>query len=53
MKPPEVIERLRQRGIMGSVTPYANHLARLAPSLLTSSGDVEKTIEAIHDLGRL
>ncbi|HET6674206.1 MAG TPA: aminotransferase class V-fold PLP-dependent enzyme, partial [Nitrospiraceae bacterium] len=26
MKPQEVVERLRQRGIMGSVTPYANHL---------------------------
>lgn len=51
MKPPEVIERLRQRGIMGSVTPYANHLARLAPSLLTLPQDVEKTIEAIRHLG--
>jgi selenocysteine lyase/cysteine desulfurase len=50
MKPPEIIERLRQRGIMGSVTPYANHLARLAPSLLTSPEDVEKTIEAVRYL---
>jgi selenocysteine lyase/cysteine desulfurase len=52
MKPPEVIERLRQRNIMGSVTPYADHLARLAPSLLTSEEDVDRTIEAIHDLRR-
>jgi selenocysteine lyase/cysteine desulfurase len=52
MKPPEVIERLRQQNIMGSVTPYADHLARLAPSLLTSEEDVDRTIEAIHDLHR-
>ncbi len=52
MKPPEVIERLRQRGIMGSVTPYADHLARLSPSLLTLEEDVDRTIEAVHDLGR-
>jgi isopenicillin-N epimerase len=50
MKPPEVIERLRQRGIIGSVTPYANHLARLAPSLLTSPEDVEKTLAAVRQL---
>lgn len=50
MKPPEVIERLRQRNIMGSVTPYADHLARLAPSLLTLEDDVDRTIRAIHDL---
>jgi selenocysteine lyase/cysteine desulfurase len=52
MKPPEVIERLRQRGILGSVTPYADHLARLAPSLLTLEEDVDRTIEAIHALRR-
>jgi selenocysteine lyase/cysteine desulfurase len=52
MKPPEVIERLRQQGIMGSVTPYADHLARLAPSLLTLEEDVDRTIEAIHALRR-
>ena len=50
MKPPQVVARLRERGIMGSVTPYANHLARLAPSLLTSPDDVEKTLAAVRQL---
>lgn len=50
MTPGEVVDRLRQRGIMGSVTPYANHLARLAPSLLTLPDEVDKTLEAIHHL---
>ncbi|HEX2055077.1 MAG TPA: aminotransferase class V-fold PLP-dependent enzyme [Nitrospiraceae bacterium] len=50
MKPGEVIDGLRQRGIMGSVTPYANHLARLAPSLLTSPEDVERTLAAVRQL---
>jgi isopenicillin-N epimerase len=50
MKPPQVVARLRERGIMGSVTPYANHLARLAPSLLTSPEDVEKTLAAVRHL---
>ena len=48
MKPPQVVARLRERGIMGSVTPYANHLARLAPSLLTSPDDVEKTLAVVR-----
>jgi isopenicillin-N epimerase len=50
MKPEEVVERFRQRGIVGSVTPYANHLARLAPSLLTSPEDVDKTLAAVRQL---
>lgn len=50
MEPPAVVERLRQRGIMGSVTPYATHFARLAPSLLTSPEDVDKTLDVIQHL---
>jgi selenocysteine lyase/cysteine desulfurase len=50
LKPAEVVARLRQRGIAGSVTPYANHLARLAPSLLTSPEEVDKTLAAVRQL---
>jgi selenocysteine lyase/cysteine desulfurase len=50
MKPSDVVQRLRERGIMGSVTPYAHHLARLAPSLLTLPEDVEKTLSAVGAL---
>ena len=50
MPPRQVIERLRQRKIIGSTTPYATQYARLAPSLLTSSEDIEQTLQAILTL---
>ena len=50
MAPRQVIERLRQKKIIGSVTPYATQYARLAPSLLTSSEDIEQTLKEILTL---
>jgi selenocysteine lyase/cysteine desulfurase len=50
MTPRHVIERLRQRKIIGSVTPYATQYARLAPSLLTSTEDIEQTLKEILTL---
>ncbi len=50
LKPKEVVERLRLRRIMASVTPYATQYVRLAPSLLTSSEEVEKTLQEIMTL---
>jgi len=47
MTPRQVIERLRHRKIIGSVTPYATQYARLAPSLLTSMEDIEQTLKEI------
>ncbi|HXC66608.1 MAG TPA: aminotransferase class V-fold PLP-dependent enzyme [Nitrospiraceae bacterium] len=47
MTPRQVIERLRHRKIIGSVTPYATQYARLAPSLLTSTEDIEQTLKEI------
>lgn len=46
----QVIERLKEKGIIGSVTPYATQHARLAPSLLTSSAEIEKTLQEISKL---
>lgn len=46
----EVVRRLRQRGIVGSVTPYATRYARLAPSLLNNPREIDKTLSAIHEL---
>lgn len=46
----EVVEQLRQRGIVGSVTPYATQYARLAPGLYNSPGEIDKTLTAIRDL---
>lgn len=49
-KPDRVVEHLRQRRIIASVTPYAVQYVRLAPSLLTSPEEVEKTVEAIRTI---
>jgi selenocysteine lyase/cysteine desulfurase len=49
-KPNKVVEHLRHRKIMASVTPYATRYVRLAPSLLTSPEDVEKTLQELHEL---
>jgi selenocysteine lyase/cysteine desulfurase len=47
MQPGQVIERLRNKRIIGSVTPYATQYARFAPGLLTSSEDIEQTLQEI------
>jgi selenocysteine lyase/cysteine desulfurase len=47
MTPRQVIERLRQGKIIGSVTPYATQYARVAPSLLTSSQDIDQALTEI------
>ena len=50
MAPRQVIERLRYRKIIGSVTPYATQYARVAPSLLTSSEDIDQALKEILKL---
>jgi len=50
MQPDQVIERLRHRKIVGSTSPYAAQYARLAPSLLNSSEDIEQTLKEILTL---
>jgi len=50
MQPGQVIERLRHRKIVGSTSPYATPYARLAPSLLNSSEDIEQTLREILKL---
>ncbi|HSA61191.1 MAG TPA: aminotransferase class V-fold PLP-dependent enzyme [Nitrospiraceae bacterium] len=50
MTPQLVVERLRQHGIVGSVTPYATQYARLAPGLLNSASEIERTLEVIRNL---
>jgi isopenicillin-N epimerase len=46
----EVVEKLRRRNIVGSVTPYAVQYARLAPGLLNSTSEIDKTLEEIRNL---
>ncbi len=50
MTPGQVVERLRHRRIIGSVTPYATQYARLAPSLLTVPEDIEQALREILKL---
>ena len=52
LSPEEVVARLHERGIIASVTPYATRYARLAPSLLTSPEEVNRTLRAIQNLAR-
>jgi selenocysteine lyase/cysteine desulfurase len=50
MAPRQVVGKLRQRGIVGSVTPYATKYVRLAPSLINSPKEIETTLEEIRHL---
>ena len=51
LAPEAAVARLRERGVVASVTPYATRYARLAPGLLTSEEDVEAAVAAVRDLG--
>jgi selenocysteine lyase/cysteine desulfurase len=50
LAPRTVVERLRQRAIVGSVTPYATKYVRLAPGLINSPGEIDRTLEEIGHL---
>ncbi|TKB63739.1 MAG: aminotransferase class V-fold PLP-dependent enzyme [Nitrospira sp.] len=50
LAPRQAVEKLRQRGIVGSVTPYATKYVRLAPSLINSPKEIETTLEEIRTL---
>lgn len=50
MAPRQVVEKLRQRNIVGSVTPYATKYVRLAPSLINSPAEIEITLREIRTL---
>ncbi|MBH0192407.1 MAG: aminotransferase class V-fold PLP-dependent enzyme [Nitrospira sp.] len=50
LSPRAVVEKLRQRGIVGSVTPYATKYVRLAPSLINSPDEIDRTLAEIRHL---
>jgi len=50
MVPRAIVEKLRQRSIVGSVTPYATKYVRLAPSLINSPKEIVTTLEEIRRL---
>jgi selenocysteine lyase/cysteine desulfurase len=50
MKPHHAVERLRKKGIIGSVTPYAAQYVRLAPGLLNQPGEIDTVLGEINNL---
>ncbi len=50
MKPRAMINRLLERRIIASTTPYGASYARLAPSLLNTPEEIETTLREIHAL---
>jgi selenocysteine lyase/cysteine desulfurase len=48
--PGEVAAALRRRGILASVTPYADPYLRLGPSIVTSEEDVDAVVGALRAL---
>jgi selenocysteine lyase/cysteine desulfurase len=50
LAPRAVVQRLRERGIIATVTPYAASYARVAPGLLNTAEEVDATLSAIRAL---
>ncbi len=50
MQPEAVIERLLQKKIIGSTTPYTPTYARLTPGLINTAADVDAALAAVRDL---
>lgn len=46
--PDDVVERLRQRGVIASATPYGNSCARLSAGLVNTDADVERALREIR-----
>ena len=51
MKSGEVVQRLYEKKILASTTPYANPFARVACGIMNTPAEVEKTIAAVASLG--
>jgi len=45
-----VVGRLADAKVMASVTPYANPLVRLGPSIVTTPDQVEQALRAVRAL---
>jgi isopenicillin-N epimerase len=50
--PAQVVEELRRRNIVASVTPYATQYARVAPGLLNSPAEIETVLKELHNLAQ-
>lgn len=52
MSPRRVVERLLERNIVASTTPYSPSYARIAPGLINSTSEVEPVLQALRKLGK-
>lgn len=50
MGPERVVARLRERGVVATVTPYATPHARLSPSIRNSAAEVDAALAAVAAL---
>jgi isopenicillin-N epimerase len=50
LSPQQVVDRLLARGIVATVTPYAQSYARVAPSVLNTPAEIDRTLRAIRAL---
>jgi selenocysteine lyase/cysteine desulfurase len=48
--PQEVVDQLRRRGIVATVTPYTPTFARVAPSILNTPAEIERALRALASL---
>ncbi len=48
--PEEVVERLSERRIVASVTPYARQHARFSPGLMNTDEEIERALTAVRGL---
>jgi isopenicillin-N epimerase len=48
MSPWRVVDRLRDRGIVATVTPYANRYVRFAPSIRNTPEEIEMVLQAMR-----
>ncbi len=49
--PQQVVDRLGERGIVASVTPYSPSHARLTPSIINTPAEIDATLAAIREMG--
>jgi isopenicillin-N epimerase len=48
--PQRVVDHLLERGIVATVTPYTPSYARVAPSILNTPAEIERTLRALRTL---
>jgi selenocysteine lyase/cysteine desulfurase len=48
--PYELVDRLRQRNIVTSATPYARPYLRLGPSIVTAPDEMDQAVDALRDI---